>query len=394
MSGSRRLIYVRQAPYPWDIRVEKTCVALQQNGWQVEILARRGPDEAATAKADGMEIYRVGPRRPRAASLPFPGSPLWQRALDERVRAFKPDLLLARDVPMALFAANAARKVDVPWVLDMAEHYPAGMRSWKRYNTNPLLKFAVSTLRIPDRVEARSVKRADGILTVCEEQKQRLVRQYGTPAERIEVIFNTPARRRFIDIPDRVRDEDNIRFGYHGMVSQDRDLVTLVRGFDLAAGRNSKITLDIAGFGESEPDLRREISGLRHRDRITMSGPFTHADIDRMYTEIDFGVCCCELSEFSENAIANKYFDYAACGRPFLFTAQGPMVRLMEQMHCGVSYQGGDPEAAAAAILRLVDSDYAKLAANGRRAVAEEFNWESDVARMLEFFDRVVAVRA
>lgn len=390
MSVPRRVIYVRQAPYPWDIRVEKFCVALRQHGWEVEIIARRGANEPPVAEADGMAIYRVGPRHPRSISLPLPGNPLWQRMLDARVRAFKPDLLIARDVPMAPFAANAAHKADIPWVLDMAEHYPAGMRSWKRYNTNPLLKFAVSTLRLPDRIERQGVRRASGIITVCEEQKQRLVHQYQAPPEQIEIVFNTPARARFAAIPDRIRDPRNVRFGYHGMISQDRDLVTVLRGFDLAAERNPAITLDIAGFGESESDLRREIAGLRNRDRITMSGPFTHADVDRLYTEIDFGVCCCELSEFSENAIANKYFDYAACGRPFLFTEQGPMVRLMEHMGCGVAYRGGDPDAAAQAMLELVDADYTAMAANGRRAVAEEFNWENDTARMLAFLERTM----
>ena len=121
-----------------------------------------------------------------------------------------------------------------------------------------------------------------------------------------------------------------------------------------------------------------------------MSGPFTHADVDRLYTGIDFGICCCELSEFSENAIANKYFDYAACGRPFLFTAQGPMVRLMEHIRCGVAYRGGDPEAAAKGILQLVDADYPAMAAKGRQAIAQEYNWENDTARMLEFFERVL----
>jgi hypothetical protein len=31
------------------------------------------------------------------------------------------------------------------------------------------------------------------------------------------------------------------------------------------------------------------------------------------------------------------------------------------------------------------------MAANGRRAVAQEYNWENDTARMLEFFEQVIA---
>jgi glycosyltransferase involved in cell wall biosynthesis len=67
------------------------------------------------------------------------------------------------------------------------------------------------------------------------------------------------------------------------------------------------------------------------------------------------------------------------------------MVRLMEHFQCGIAYRGGDPEAAANAILQLVDADYRTMAANGRRAVAQEYNWENDTARMLEFFEQVIA---
>src|SRR5690348_9337558 len=92
MGVPKRALYVRQAPYPWDIRVDKFCTSLHQHGWEVEIVARRGSDQDSVAETDGMGIHRVGPQRPRWISLPVPGNPLWQSLLDARVKAFKPDL--------------------------------------------------------------------------------------------------------------------------------------------------------------------------------------------------------------------------------------------------------------------------------------------------------------
>ena len=52
-------------------------------------------------------------------------------------------------------------------LIDMAEHYPATMRTWKKYQGNALARFLVFWAKVPDLVERRSVGLADGIITVC-----------------------------------------------------------------------------------------------------------------------------------------------------------------------------------------------------------------------------------
>lgn len=387
---SLRVLYVWQARYPWDIRVEKICAALQRHGCEVEIVARRGAEEPARAECNGIAVHRIGPQRPRSASLPLPGNPLWRRGLRARVRAFQPDLLIARDIPVASFTAHAARSAGIPWVIDMAEHYPEAMRSWKKYRANPLLRVAVGPLRLPDRIERRAVCGADGILPVCEEMKSRLHREFGFPLDRIEPVLNTPERTRFAQIPAGRREGKPLRFGYHGILAGDRDLATLLRGFDLAAARRPDIQLEIAGDGESMPELSALRERLVHRNRISLRGPFARSEVDKLYTDIDFGVVSWALNPFTQTTIANKFFDYAACGRPFVFTDTAPMLRLMRDMRCGVAYRGGDPGDAARAILELADADYEALAANGRRAVQEHFNWECDSARLLGFLEQIM----
>jgi len=394
MSFPRRILYVRQACYPWDIRVEKICTALQRHGCEVEILARRGEDEPTRADCNGLAIHRVGPQRPRFASLPLPGNPLWYRALRARVRAFRPDLLIARDIPVTTFTARVAHIARIPWVIDMAEHYPEAMRTWKKYRSNLLLRTVVGPLRVPDRIERRAVRRADGILPVCEEMKLRLHREFGFPLERIAPVLNTPERGRFAAMPARQRVPGRLRFGYHGILAEDRDLQTLLRGFDIAATRNPEIHLEIFGDGESMPALRQLREQLVNRGRIELRGAYPHDQRDALYADIDFGVVSLAVNAFTQTTIANKFFDYAACGRPFVFAATEPTMRLMREMRCGVSYRGGDPADAARAMLEIARADYATLAANGRRAVQQAFNWENDSARMLALLEQVVDARA
>ncbi|HET9835695.1 MAG TPA: glycosyltransferase family 4 protein [Rhodanobacteraceae bacterium] len=390
MSLPRRVLYVRQAPYPWDVRVEKICRALQRHGCEVEILARRGENQPESADCNGIRVRRVGPQRPRAVSLPLPGNPLWYRAVLARVRAFRPDLLIARDIPVALFTARAARATRIPWVLDMAEHYPEAMRSWKKYRTNPLLRALVGPLRVPDRIERRAIREADGILPVCEEMKQRLQREFDFPPECIAPVLNTPEKARFANVRERQRGLRRWRFGYHGVLAEDRDLTTLLRGFDLAAARNPDIELEIHGDGESMPALKALRERLPSRTRIHLRGPYTPDRLESLYADVDFGVVSLAVNAFTQVTLPNKLFDYAACGRPFVFTATQPSLRLMRDMRCGVAYRDGEPADVARAILEITQADYQALAANGRDAVQRTFNWENDSARMLGLLEQVM----
>jgi glycosyltransferase involved in cell wall biosynthesis len=389
--SSRRALYVWQARYPWDVRVEKVCLALQSLGYDVELLARKAADEADTEMVGGIRTVRVGPAIPSPFSLPVPGNPVWRLAIEASLRRHKPDVVIVRDIPLALPVAAACGRLGIPWAIDMAEHYPEAMRTWKKYQAHPASRLLVNTLKLPDRVERHAVRAADAIFPVCEDMRERLVREHGCFPDRIVPVLNTPSRERWRAIPERPDGYRGTRFCYHGVVIGDRDLETVVAGFDLAAADDPEITLLIAGGGESLEDVKRLAGAAVHKDRITLTGRFQPGELDRLYSETDFGVVSWKVNEFTHNTIANKFFDYAACGRPFIYAATRSMRRLMGRMQCGEAYQGDDPASVAAAIHALRRGDYAAMAAAGRAAVDAEFNWEADVVRLGDALDRLCA---
>jgi glycosyltransferase involved in cell wall biosynthesis len=273
----------------------------------------------------------------------------------------------------------------------MAEHYPEAMRTWKKYQAHAASRLLVNTLKLPDRVERHAVRAADAIFPVCEDMRERLVREHGCFPDRIVPVLNTPSRDRWRAIDERPAGYRGTRFCYHGVVIGDRDLETVVAGFDLAAADDPDITLLIAGGGESLEDVKRLAGAAVHKDRIALTGRFQPGELDRLYSETDFGVVSWKVNEFTHNTIANKFFDYAACGRPFIYAATRSMRRLMGRMQCGEAYRGDDPSSVAAAIHALRRGDYAAMAAAGRAAVDAEFNWEADVVRLGDALDRLCA---
>lgn len=381
-----RVLHVWQSHYPWDVRVAKINRTFRDHGISVVTLARHRQNEAKEAEFEGTRIVRLGAGLPRALSLPVPMNMLWTRAIEHESHRIGADVILVRDLPLASAALSAAKTMKIPAILDMAEHYPEAMRTWKKYSSNFLSRLAVHTLRLPDRLERAVCARFDQIWVVCEEQKERLVKDYGIDAAKIILVLNTPED---VGPAQAAVSRPRTCFGYHGLLCDDRELEVVFKGFDIAAEKNPDITLLIAGGGESERDLRQLRAKLRHKDRVEMTGRYEPQALASLYDRADFGIVSLRKNLFTEHTLANKFFDYAGRGKPFLFTDIAPLRRVMNQMKAGVGFQAGNPASFAEAVDTLRAQNYEELAQNGIRSVQTEFNWKSDAARMLESIERV-----
>ncbi len=384
----KKVLHIWQAAYPWEVRIGKINRSLMAAGSEVMVLARNKGDELEQEVVNGELILRVGSAN-RILSVPVPGSPFWGSAISTAIRDFKADLVIVRDIPLAGLAVKAGRKCGVPVVLDMAEHYPEAMRSWKKYSENFILRKIVHDWKIPDRIEASVMKGIDGVLVVCEEQRERLIAEYGYPHEKICLVLNSADIDKWRSFPKGTKREKPFCFGYHGILCEDRQLDVVLRGFDLAAEKEKDITLLFAGGGESEQKLREIRETLKHKDRIEFTGRFTPEQLPGLYERTDFGIVSLLVNKFTEHTVANKFFDYACIGKPFIHTDLAPLNRIGDQMNCGVRFKGGSPESVAQAMLEIRRVDYAKMSANGMAAIEREFNWNVDEKRMLNFMTAI-----
>ncbi|HXS99928.1 MAG TPA: glycosyltransferase, partial [Elusimicrobiota bacterium] len=288
---------------------------------------------------------------------------------------------------LALSAGVLGRRHSIPVFLDMAEYYPEAMRCWKKYSSG-LSRKLVHDWRVPDRLEAAALPLMAGILVVCEEQKERLVRQYSYPAERICVVLNTPEREGWSGVQRGSRHPKPFQFGYHGVMNEGRELEVVLKGFDLACAADPDLRLLLAGGGESEESLRALAATLPARDKIQFTGWYAPERLPELYSRTDFGVLSLRDNGFTRHTLANKLFDYAALGKPFIYPSIGPLERVLSRMRCGVPFQPGSAESAARAIREIRRADYAEMGRRGQEAVEAEFNWSVDSARMIEFLTR------
>ncbi len=88
-----------------------------------------------------------------------------------------------------------------------------------------------------------------------------------------------------------------------------------------------------------------------------------------------------------------KLYEYMAAGLPFVASDLPHESELITRNHCGFLARPEEPESFANAILRLVgDREHAfQLGMNAQRAFTNYYSWESELAELLNFYDRILA---
>ena len=381
-----RILYIWQAGYPWEIRVEKVCTALLEAGYDVTLMARWKSGQPAEEESHGLRILRVGRGLPSVASLPVPFNPVWSSAIRNVIAGWAPDLVISREIMLAEAAAVACRRRAIPVIIDMAEHYPATMRAMDKYQRG-LMKYLVFQARLPDRVERGGLARVDGVITVCEEQNARLHAMFGYRLDGMVVVHNTPgwaafdAVRKGPTTPPRV-------FAYHGHMTSQRGLDRLIRGFAQVARRHPQIRLDLAGDGDVRPALVRLAEQCGVSEQVRFIGKYRFGDLTDLYTQTDVGLVAYPVDESIDHTIGNKIFDYFACGKPVIVSPAVPLRRVVEETGAGLMLRDTSPEAIAEGLGRAMSIDLAPLAERGLAAARARYNWENDKGAMLDFLAR------
>ncbi|MBI3260402.1 MAG: glycosyltransferase family 4 protein [Ignavibacteriae bacterium] len=383
------ILYVLGVRLPDEVRAEKICRALVQDGHKVTVLSRWFPNLPEREEFQGYTVLRFGKNIKSWQRLPISVNPYWKDAIEKTVVECKPDLIITREMLLSGASNIIAKKISVPSVIDMAENYPGAMRGWKQYQSRFISRFAVNTLRLPDRLEKSAVLGSDGIIVVCDEQTRRLNSLYQYPVDQIVLVQNTPELETFSTIRKGCN-QPPVVFGHHGLFTLDRGLENLVRGFELAANDLPTIRLELYGKGETYEDIKRIISASVHRDRMEIYGAYPLAMLPEIYSKVDIGVLPYFPDENFNMTIANKLFDYLSCGKPIIVSEALPMKRIIKETGAGICTDCSTPEKIAAAIKHIYHSNLGEMSENGQKFAKKKYNWAVDSERLCKFAKKFI----
>jgi glycosyltransferase involved in cell wall biosynthesis len=174
---------------------------------------------------------------------------------------------------------------------------------------------------------------------------------------------------------------------YVGGISALRGIRELVRACTLL---RSPARLALAG-AFAEPALETEVSAHRGWSRVAAHGHLDRAGVRRVMARAVAGLVTLHPVASHRDALPVEMFEYMAAGLPVI-ASRFPLWRdMVEGNACGVCVDPSDPVAIAAAIDHFVlHPDLARrMGENGRRAVLQQYNWQPESRKLVEFYARL-----
>lgn len=189
--------------------------------------------------------------------------------------------------------------------------------------------------------------------------------------------------------PCRARRAGGPRLCFTGGVTPEWQLAEIIE----AVGRIEGAGLTM--FGPAHPEYLRRLASLPDWGRVSYLGVVRHEESAKVQANADAGFAVHTYSRNfggrSGTLGVTKLFEYMAAGIPVICTDFDLWREIVETHSCGICVEPGDIGGIAAAIAYLRDhpDEAEKMGANGRRAVEDRFNWDTQRPRLLELYARL-----
>lgn len=395
-----RVCKIVQHHFPWDIRTDKITQSLCRKGHEVHLLSRNTKGAAAHEKLNGIHIYRFCIFGKNFLSTPVFCNPLWFFNIAAMVRKIRPDVILVRDLPMALSAIAVGRLFKIPVVFDMAENYPAALKDWLHTEKGIAAFIKNSTVRnykLAQLIEKAAVTLSNHVFVVVEEQKERLLTW--VPASKVSIVSNTPDVRLWdVDIA-KVQDnfdtcgKEFVIF-YVGEIHPHRGLDTAVAAVGKLVKEIPHIRLVLAGSGEGMVSLKQSAKDAGIEQNVIFKGFVDFKLVPALIAQSHICIIPHYVSEHINTTIPNKVFDYMALGRPVIVSNAIPLKRVVETNTCGLVFTSGDADDLAGKIKYLYENPAVMrhYSVSGKAAVMQRFNWAVDEDVMMQVLEKCKVV--
>ena len=384
--------------FPPDLRVENEARTLAQAGFEVTILAMDPDSRPSEALDEHIQIERAripaqirNKARGLAASIP-----LMEWIVARQVRSIhaqrKIDALHAHDLYLFGAALRAGKKLHVPVVGDMHENWVEALRHYKWSTTAPG-KWVVDLAKW-EQLETRWASQVDRLIVVIDEMQDRIVsqlQQAGTRSEHIVTVPNTILRSSFDgwssarphDMP-----EGNPIILYTGGMDRHRGLEDPIRAMSIILESHPDAVLVLVGDGSVRGELEGLAKSLDLGDAVRFLG-WKDQEAVRGYMEAaHIGLIPHLKTVHTDHTIPHKLFHYMHAGLPCVVSDCRPLERIVSAESCGRVYASGAPSELAGTVLQMVQdpNEMRAMAARGREAILERWNWEATSTGLVELY--------
>ena len=236
-------------------------------------------------------------------------------------------------------------------------------------------------------LERMGMEAADLVVAVSAYTRRSIMRHYGIPGDKIEVVHNAVERGdidRTYPLPSLCKEEKRVLF--MGRVTFQKGPDYFVEAARLVLDRLPNTRFIMAGSGDMLPNMVRRVAQLRMGSRFHFTGFLRDSDVDHMYAISDLYVMPSVSEPFGIAPL-----EAMACDVPVLVSRQSGVVEVLRN---AIRVDFWDVREMANKICALLH--YPILAAEEVRNCREELKdirWENAAVKLRAAYDRLIAGR-
>jgi glycosyltransferase involved in cell wall biosynthesis len=382
---------VVHAYYPLaEPRVQREARAAREAGFDVTVLALRGPDEPPGETTDGIHVRRVRLRHVRGTGLgrlAFEYGAFcvlaagWLAARSAR-RPFAiihfhgpPDFIIAAGLFPRLLGSRLILDIH-----DLSSHM-FGAR------VGGVLGAMVSRALV--WVERLASAVADEVVTVHEPYRSELVR-HGVPPAKVHVVMNSVDHvllERSHQVGSLRPRAATFRLAYHGTLTSWYGTDLVVDAVKELREKGLDVDAVLLGDGDAVPMLRRQIAERGLENYIYLSGRYVPIEAALATVACaDCGVIPNRASEINRFALSSKLFEYVALGVPVVVAHLETLATYFGPDEV-TFFEPGEATSLAAAVRWVYEHrDAARWKVHRAQARADDYSWLRNRAELVRLY--------
>jgi glycosyltransferase involved in cell wall biosynthesis len=350
----------------YDIRIfVKECKSLAAAGYDVTLVVADGKGNEINS---GIRIIDAGKSRGRFSRMTAAVWRVYKKALAVNADIYHfhdPELMI-----VAWFLKLKGKKV----IYDVHEDLPRQLfaKAYLNKTVAGLLSFII------ERVENFFSSRFSGIVTVTPFIRERFIKSN----TKVEIVCNFPLLSEFSF--SSATDKQN-EICYVGSITEERGVLYMLLAMETINAR-----LNLAGIF-STTELREKCEKFPGWKKVNELGFLNRTDILKIISQSRVGLAVLKNLPNYVDAYPIKIFEYMAAGIPVVASDFPLWKEIVEGNNCGICIAPHDTKAIADAVNRLLaDENLAqKMGENGKKAVKEKYNWETESLNLLSFYKKL-----
>jgi glycosyltransferase involved in cell wall biosynthesis len=376
---------IAMASYPGDPRIRRQVEALDEAGYEVDVLCRYSGEQPPKEKFGNVTAYRIMNAPPRENKIVyfiqsvlflilafFRLVPLSIKRKYKVIQAHNlPDYLVFAGIFHKLFGVKLLLDIHDPSVDLFEEKWPG--------KKNKALKFLMA------KAEKYSCKLSNHLFTVTNMCKERLIER-GNPPNKITLILNTANEDFFKFNNERGfrKIKSGVKILYHGTIAERFGLHNVIVAMHYLLKGIPDSVLNIYGRYEMSYSnkLERLVNDLELSNNVNLNGRVVREQIPELINNHDVGIVPYLQTDYMNLALPTKAFEYIAMGLPLVSTKLKDLYETFDD-NCIKYIDKSDPKQIANAISflcsnpgvskNLVESSYRKLSEISGAVMKERF---------------------